>query len=50
MYSAMILIIMPSLTNIYYTFKPQATLAKVMPFVVPVVCIAQYLAALRYDL
>lgn len=50
MYSAIIMILLPGMTNIYYTFKPQATLAKVMPFVVPVVCLAQYIAALRYDL
>lgn len=50
MYSALILIIFPSLTNVYYTFRPNATMAKMMPFVMPVVCMAQYIAALKYDL
>lgn len=50
MYSALALIILPSATNLYYTFKPNALFAKVMPIVMPVVCLAQYLAMVKYDL
>lgn len=50
MYSAIILILCPSLTNVYYMFRPNSMFARVMPFIVPVVCVAQYMAAFRYDL
>lgn len=40
----------PSLTNLYYTFRPNGTFARVMPFAVPVVCVVQYCMAMRYDL
>lgn len=50
MYSAMVLILLPSLTNVYFTFKPNATLARVLPLAMPLVCLAQYYMAFRYDL
>jgi hypothetical protein len=50
MYASLILIFVPSITNIYYTFRPNSSLAKVMPFAMPVICLTQYLGAMKYDL
>lgn len=50
MYSALALVFLPALTNVYYTFRPNAMLVRVAPFAMPVICLVQYLAALKYDL
>lgn len=50
MYSAITLLAFPTLTNLYYSTKPTAKFAKVIPVLVPFVCIAQFLAVLKYDL
>jgi hypothetical protein len=44
------MIFAPSITNIYYTFRPNASLSKIMPFAVPVICVIQYASAVKYDL
>jgi hypothetical protein len=50
MISAIILIICPALTNLYYLYRPNAMMAKIAPLAVPVICIAQYMVCIRSDL
>lgn len=49
MYSAIVMIALPALTNIYYTFRPNAMFAKISPFAVPIICVSQYFGVLRYE-
>lgn len=50
LFAAMALIIAPSVTNIYYMYRPNATMARIAPYAVPIVCAVQYFAALTYDI
>ena len=48
--SALGLILLPALTNVYYTIRPQSLLSGVMPFAVPVVCLVHYVYTLNRDM
>lgn len=50
MYSALALVFLPGITNIYYMFKPNAMMARIAPFAMPIICITQYIAAFKYDI
>lgn len=47
--SAIVLIFMPALTNLYYTFKPNSPLSRVMPFAMPFLCLGQYFYVINRD-
>jgi hypothetical protein len=47
--SAVILIFLPALTNIYYTFRSGSPFAKVMPFAMPFICLTQYFYVINKD-
>lgn len=49
-YSALFLIFAPGLTNIYYTFRPNSPLAKVLPFTIPIIALTQYGFVFRQDM
>jgi hypothetical protein len=48
--AAVFLIVLPSLTNLYYALRPHSTLAGIMPFAIPLVCLANYVYFLNNDL
>lgn len=48
--AAVALLSLPSLVNIYYALRPNSILAGVMPFAVPIFCLASYIYALNSDL
>lgn len=50
LYAAIILITVPSLTNIFYMFKPNSLFSKVVPFAMPIICLGQYFVAFKYDM
>lgn len=50
LFAAIALIIVPSITNLYYMYKPNGMFARIAPFAIPVVCAVQYFAALTYDI
>jgi hypothetical protein len=50
MKSAICLIVLPSLTNIYYTIRSHSILAGVMPFAVPLICLANYIYFLNKEM
>lgn len=50
LYSSLFLLFAPALTNVYYTFRPNSPLSKIMPFVMPVVALTQYAYFLREDM
>ncbi len=47
--SAIVLIFLPALTNLYYTFKPNSPLSGIMPFAMPLICLGQYFFILNKD-
>ena len=50
MKSALMLIFLPALTNVYYTLRPQSVFSGVMPFAMPAVCLVHYVFTLNRDM
>lgn len=48
--SALVLIFLPSLTNLYYTFRPNSPLSGVMPYGMFLMCLGQYFYVINKDL
>lgn len=47
--SAIVLIFVPGLTNLFYIFRPVSINASVMPFAMPLICFGQYFYFLNRD-
>ncbi len=47
--SALVLIFLPALTNLYYTFRPNSPLVGLMPFAMPFICLSQYFYIINRD-
>ena len=45
----MVLILLPALTNLYYTFRPNSPLATIIPLAMPVLCMTQYYYVINHD-
>jgi uncharacterized membrane protein YoaT (DUF817 family) len=48
--AAVALIVLPSLTNIYYALRSHSLLSGAMPFAVPLVCLTNYIYFLNKDM
>jgi hypothetical protein len=47
--SAIALLFMPALTNLYYTFRPNSPLSGIMPWAMPFICLGQYFYVIHQD-
>jgi len=48
--AAVTLIILPAITNIYYAIRPQGLFSGIMPFAMPIVCLANYIYFINKDM